>query len=65
MDLNELLARHQRASYFGVNAESTEERRSARHSASLFGAEIRLLRLKADQTAPIIWDRKPVACGHG
>lgn len=65
MDLNELLARHQRASYFGVNAESTKDRRSARRSASLFGAEIRLLRLKVNQTAPIFWDRQPVACGHG
>lgn len=64
MDFNELLARHQRASYLGVNAASRDERRSQRRSASMFGAEIRLLRLAFDQTAPIIWDRQPVPLGH-
>jgi hypothetical protein len=65
MDLNELLARHQRASFFGANALSSEERRSARDDASLFGAEIRLLRLAVGRSAPIVWDRVPAVCSNG
>ena len=65
MDLNELLARHQGASYFEVNAPSSDDRRSARRDTSLFGAEIRLLRLALDLTVPLIWDRTPAACAHG